>query len=445
MTEKADQTAPVPEKPETGSPQDPVAAQPVPARAPAAKAVPAKPAAARPRPAVPRRPARPAPDDPDLSELVSKLPEVSAAQIRPRHRGLLWAFAGVVVLPLFLATAYLWIFAEDQYASTVGFTVRREEGSSASDLLGGLTRITGGGGSRETDILYEFIRSQEIVASIDERLGLNDLYSANWPGDPAFALWPGASSEQLLRHWGRMVRISYDSSSQLIELRVLAYSPEQAQLIAQEIVAESQRMINNLNRAAREDIMRYAQEDVAKTIARLKEARETLSRFRTRTQIVDPAADIQGRMGVLNNLQQQLAEALIENDIVVGSSQENDPRRAQSARRIQVIRDRIEAERATFAASEGGENYPELLAEFERITVDLQYAEETYRAALAAEDAARDQAVRQTVYLAPYIHPTLPQTAEFPQRGSLIGLLALFLTFAWAIGSLVFYSVRDRR
>lgn len=377
------------------------------------------------------------------------LPPLAApAQVRKRHRGLIWAFVLVVVLPVLASAAYLWGFAKDQYASTVGFTVRREEASSATDILGGLSRITGGGGSMETDILYEFIRSQEIVTAIDERIGLADIYSQNWPADPAFALWPDPTTEDLRDHWERMVRISYDSATQLIELRVLAYSPEQSQQIAQEILAESQKMINNLNRAAREDIMRYANEDVDKTIVRLKEAREALSRFRTRTQIVDPAADIQGRMGVLANLQQQLAEALIENDIVLGTTQESDPRREQADRRIDVIRDRIASERATFATTEGGaagENYPDLLAEFERLTVDLQYAEETYRLALAAQDSAREQAVRQTVYLAPYVRPTLPQTAEYPQRAILTGMIALFLIFIWAIGALIFYSVRDRR
>ena len=76
-----------------------------------------------------------------------------------------------------------------------------------------------------------------------ERIGLADIYSQNWPADPAFALWPNPSTEALRDHWERMVRISYDSATQLIELRVLAYAPDQAQQIAQEILAESQKMI----------------------------------------------------------------------------------------------------------------------------------------------------------------------------------------------------------
>ena len=377
------------------------------------------------------------------------LPPATPARLKPRHRGLLFSFVLLVILPFLAAVAYLFVVAQDQYASTVGFTVRREEGAaSASQVLGGLAQFAGVSGSSEADILYQFIQSQEMVALIDERIGLGNLYSPHWPDDPLLALWPDPTIEELHRYWQRMVRISYDQSTQLLELRVLAFDATDAQRIAQEIVLASQSRINDLNTRARSDLMRYANEDLDTAITRLKAAREALSRFRTRTQIVDPSADIQGRMGVLNNLQQQLAQALIENDLVLGTTQDGDPRRQQAARRIEVIRDRIAAERETFASTTEtnieGENYPALIAEFESLNVDLQFAEETYRVALAGVDVARANASRQSLYLAAYVTPTLPQTSEYPQRFVLSGLALLFLTLIWGIGALIFYSVRDR-
>lgn len=383
------------------------------------------------------------------ARVIELRPPAGAARVRRRHRGVILSFVLVVILPLILAMSYLFLVAQDEYASTVGFTVRREQGSTSStELLGGLAQFAGSSGSSESDILYEYIQSQEIVSVIDERIGLGNLYAVHWPGDPLMSLWPNPTIEDLHWFWKRMVRISYDQSTRLIELRVLAFSAEDAQRIATEIVAASQNRINDLNNQSRSDVMRYATEDLETALARLKAAREALSRFRTRTQIVDPSADIQGRMGVLNNLQQQLAQALIDNDIVLGTTQQNDPRREQAARRIQVIRDRIADERKTFSSDVetniAGENYPALIAEFESLTVDLQFAEETYRASLAAVDVARANASRQTLYLAPYITPTLPQTAEFPQRIMLSGLIGLFLLLAWSIGALIYYSVRDR-
>ncbi len=105
--------------------------------------------------------------------------------------------------------------------------------------------------------------------------------------------------------------------------------------------------------------MRYANADLGEAVTQVKAAREALIKFRTRTRIVDPAADIQARMGVMTNLQQQLAAALIEYDTTSAS----DPRVIKAQRRIDVIRDRIVIERQTFASDNTetgavGEDYP---------------------------------------------------------------------------------------
>ncbi|WP_241482716.1 sugar transporter [Leisingera sp. ANG-M7] len=376
-------------------------------------------------------------------------PVAGPARMQPRHRGLIASFALAVLLPLAAAVIYLFAFAGDQYASTAGFTVRSQENSGAQDLLGGLAAFTGTSNASDSDILYEFIQSQEMVNAVEAQVGLRAHYTRGWPSDWAFALWPEASAEDLAWYWQRVARIAFDSSSGLIEVQVTAYDPETAQAITRTILEESQIRINALNEQARADAMRYAEADLAEAVERLKEAREALTRFRTRTRIVDPEADIQGRMGVMNNLQQQLAEALIEYDLLAGTVAPGDVRLKAAQQKIGVIRDRIDIERQTFASDNTetgavGEDYPTLISEFERLTVDREFAEEVYRAALTALELARDDAARQSLYLAAYIKPTLADESEYPRRFMLSGLAGLFLLLSWSIGALVYYSVRDR-
>jgi capsular polysaccharide transport system permease protein len=234
-----------------------------------------------------------------------------------------------------------------------------------------------------------------------------------------------------------------------MELTVLAFDPQTAQDIANAIVEESQTLINELNEQARADSMRHAEQDLEAAIARLRAAREALTQFRTETQIVDPESDLQGRTGVLNTLQQQLAESLIEFDLLSeNTTNPNDPRLVQAGRRIEVIRDRIRQERQNFATEDvgaDGEDYPTLIAQYEGLVVDREFAEESYRAALAAVDLARTNAARQSRYLAVYIRPNLPQSAEYPRRPTIVGFGFLFLTLGWAIMALIYYSIRDRQ
>ncbi|MEP1994409.1 MAG: sugar transporter [Ascidiaceihabitans sp.] len=382
-------------------------------------------------------------------KVVEIAPMATNAGMRRRHWGLVLSALALIVAPLLVSAWYLWAVSTDQYASTVGFTVRQEGGSSSADLLGnGLGDLFGGSSTSDADILYEFIQSQEMVSRIDDRFDLRGHYAQPWPDDVIFAIWPDATIEELVWYWSRIVRVSYDQGSGLIELRVLAFDAKTAQAIGTGIVEESQNMINALNDQARDDLLRYAQRDLEVSLRRLKDAREALILFRTRTQIVDPATDLQGRLGVVNNLQAQLAQALIDLDVLLDQSSENDPRVKQARRTIEVIKNRIVIERENVASGDitvGGEDYPTLLAEFEGLVVDREFAEEGYRAALTALDVARNNAGRQSRYLEAYVRPTLPQSSEFPRRWVLLGMIGLFVGLIWSILALIYYSIRDSR
>jgi capsular polysaccharide transport system permease protein len=375
-------------------------------------------------------------------------PLASKATRKTRHWGLFYAFIIMVLLPIGATGWYLNVRAADQYASTVAFTVRSEDVSSPSDFLGGLApALTGAGSGSDSDILYEFIRSQALVERIDEQLELRNFYSPPSDQDPVFAFDPDGTIEDLTTYWQRMVRISYDASSGLMELRVLAFNPTNAQTIANSIFDQSTAMINDLSASAREDATRYAREDLDRAVERLKKSRESLTAFRISSEIVDPAADIQGQMGLLNLLQSQQVEALIEFDLLNNSTREGDPRLEQARRRIEVIEARIREERQKFGVGGGDNNtsYAETIAEFERLAVDREFAEQSYAAARVGFDSARTQANRQSLYLAAYITPTLAERSQFPNKPFLVAIVGLFAFLIWAIMALSYYALRDRR
>tara|TARA_R110002074_G_scaffold21869_16_gene67495 strand:+ start:5727 stop:7001 length:1275 start_codon:yes stop_codon:yes gene_type:complete len=369
------------------------------------------------------------------------------ATLKPRHRGVLFSFSALVLLPLALVTFYLYVFSQDQFSSSTGFTVRSEETSSATEIVGGLSAFIGGSNSSNGDVLHAYIQSQQIVERIQEQMDFRAHYAQYWTSDPVFSIWPDAQIEDLVWFWGRIIRVSYDKASGLMDVQVRAFSAEYARALATAIVRESEGMINALNEQARRDTMANAELDLQAALDRLRSAREALSAFRARTQIVDPTADIQGRMGVINNLQQQLAQALVDHDLLLQITADTDPRVRQARRRIEVIQDRIDTERLNFATQDvtaTDTDYPRLIAQFESLVVDQEFAERTYTAALTALDVARSNAERQSLYLATYVRPTLAQRAEYPQRALLTALTAFFLLLVWSVIVLIYYSLRDR-
>lgn len=370
-------------------------------------------------------------------------PVAGEARLRPRHRLVMLSFMLVVVLPLLLSAGYLWAIAKDQYASTVGFSVRREDASAAADILGGLTSLTKSSSS-DTDILYEYLRSQKLVADMDAKVDLRGLWSKPF-GDPVFTFDADGSIEDLVDYWQRMVRTSYDSTTGLIEVRVLAFDPTDATRIAQALLDESARMINDLSAAAREDAVRYSREDLTIAEDRLRTAREAVTAFRVKNQIVDPTTDFQTQAGLVGTLENQLAEAQIEIDLLAGVA-ETDPRLVQAKRRAEVILARIASERAKVGTEGTGmRDLAALAADYERLVVDREFAEKAYVAALSAYDSTKAESQRISRYLASHVLPTTAEVSRYPERLSILGLMALFLGLIWSIGTLIAYSLKDRR
>ncbi|MCX8226015.1 MAG: capsule biosynthesis protein, partial [Sulfitobacter sp.] len=85
------------------------------------------------------------------------------------------------------------------------------------------------------------------------------------------------------------------------------------------------------------------------------------------------------------------------------------------------------------------------VGEFESLSVDRDFAERSYTAALAAYDVAVAESRRQSRYLAAHIKPTLAETSIYPDRLLTLTLIAFFSFLIWAILVMVGYSLRDRR
>lgn len=373
---------------------------------------------------------------------------VAPARPRRRHMFLVVSFALLVLLPALGAAAYLWVRAADQYASRLAFSVRTENQSSAIEILGGITELSGSSSS-DADILFSYLNSQELVSKVQDRVDLELLWSKiTTTQDPVFAYDPSGTIEDLQSHWARKISIVYDSGTGLIDVEARAFDPTDALVIALAILVECTAMINGLSQVAQQDSIRFTQEELDGAVERLKTARRALTQFRNRTQIVDPSIDTQNQMGLLVTLQQQLADALIESDLLADTTRPNDPRVTQAKRRIEVINARIASERRNLGLGKDGESsdaFATLVGEYEGLIVDREFAESAYTATLAAHDAALSEARRQSRYLAAHVKPTLAQRAEYPQRIWMFSLITLFGFFSWAILCLVYYSLRDRR
>ncbi|OLS46548.1 hypothetical protein BV509_02110 [Rhodovulum sulfidophilum] len=351
--------------------------------------------------------------------------------------------AVVVVLPTVVAALYLWLIAADQYHSDSAFSVRSEDYSNPLEALSVFTQVGSSSGS-DSQILYDFIRSQPLMQQVDADLDLRALFGKQ-PSDLVFSLERDASREDMLDYWQRMVKVAVDPLTGVLSLQVRAFAPEDAEAIAQSILAQSGRMVDDLSRIARQDAIRFALEDLEEAEVLLRDVRRKVRVFRLENDIIDPTEAAQSQMGVIAALEGELASALVERETITSFAGEEDQRVKRVDRRIEAVRSQIDQERRRIGRpTSGPSSLVDAIGSYEELLVDLEFAQRAYTAALAASEQARAEARRTNRYLAVHIPPTLAEDSLYPQRGLLILLVLICSLAVYFTGLLIYYNVRDR-
>ncbi len=370
---------------------------------------------------------------------------VSRPKIRRRHKLVIASFLLMFALPFSVTVSYIYGYAADQYHSHTAFSIRSEEFANPLDILGAFTQ-TGSSTTADSEILNGFILSQPMVEAMQADLNLREMFNKN-PDDPVFSLRDAPAIEDMVDYWQRMVSVSVDSSTGVIDLETRAFTAADAHLLAEAIIEKSVTLINDLSRIAHDDATRFARDDLVTAETRLKAIRLKVRNFRNIAQIIDPEADVAAQMGVLSVLENRLADALVEREVLLTYADASDPRVTQLSNRIQAIRSQISIEKGNIGAQNTSNGRPlsDVIGEYEELLVDLEFSQAAYTAALVAEEQARAEARRKSRYLAIHIAPTLSQSPQYPQRFILSLLAAVFLFASWAVVVLIGYNIRDRR
>jgi capsular polysaccharide transport system permease protein len=192
--------------------------------------------------------------------------------------------------------------------------------------------------------------------------------------------------------------------------------------------------------------VQFAKDDVGLAELRLKFARKAIREFRDRQKQIDPTALAASRLSVVASLESQLATEQATRAMVNTFLNNDAPSVRLMENKIDALRSRIVEERkklGTTTNADGAEVMSSVIAEYEELATDREFAETLYKSSLASLEAARMAAERQMRYVASFVEPKQAQDAQYPERYKNILLVLLATTIAWVIGVLIFYGVRD--
>jgi capsular polysaccharide transport system permease protein len=352
---------------------------------------------------------------------------------------------GIIVVPWLVVAIYLFVFTADRYVSESVVVIRQEgAGMSVPGGLNALSAMFGTSAASGNDqyMLQAHILSIDMLRQIDEELNLRQAYSRP-KLDFIFRLDEDATQEEFLDYYRSRVEVQVDTTSGLLTIRTQGFAPEIAQAVNQEVIAISERFINESSHRLAREQMAFAESELGNARAELDEARNRLLAFQEEHGILDPTAQAAANTGLVAEL--QAAQARHEAELKGLLAYLNDEAPQVDALQAQItgIRQQLEAERRRSVTNAEGVSLNVLAGRYQELLAQLEFLSDAYRGALTALETARIESTRKLKSLVLVESPALPESAEYPRRVYWLLALLMGLTLLYGIGRLIVATIED--
>ncbi|MCF8468315.1 MAG: hypothetical protein K9G33_13010 [Sneathiella sp.] len=348
-----------------------------------------------------------------------------------------------VALPIIFGTAYYGFVATDRYVSNAQLTVRSAQGGTAN-ILGGLIGAVGGGyaSASEAYIVQDYIKSRDMVDELQKSLDIRSTYS-NPKADYLSRLSAEATNEELYQYFLDHIAVDYDSGTQIIDVEVQAYSADDAQMIAQMIVLLCDNLVNNIAQKSREDSLKFAKFELERAENRVEAARLKLSDFRRKYGELDPVGSAAAASGIVFSIEAEIARSQTELSTLQSYLRDDSAQVNAAKSRIKALKKQLAIERQRVAGPQDEGTFIPLLAEYEKLKIEDEFAKQAYASTGAALELARAEASRKHIYLVAFVQPSLPDEATEPDRPRMILTIIVCSLLIYGLFSLLSAAIRE--
>lgn len=354
-----------------------------------------------------------------------------------------WLFVAIVAAPTVAAVLYYGLVASGVYVSESRFLVRSPQHQTPSGLVGQLLQSSGISHSQDdTYAVRDYILSRDALKELDDKLNLRKSFSSSdvdildrFPG-----LGWNRSFEKFYLYYGKHVGVDYDPVSSITVLTARAFTADDAHKINDLLLNISERLVNTLNDQSRRDLIGFADNEVKIASDKAKDASLALLSYRSRQEIFEPDKQAAIQLEGVAKIQQELIATEMELAQIKKLSPDN-PQIGALNNRAASLRDAISAEAAKVTSSHG--SFSARAPNFERLALDVQFADKQLGVALAELESARAEALQKQLYLERLVQPSLPDKAMEPKRTRSVLIVFVLSLISWAVVSILIASVRE--
>ena len=342
--------------------------------------------------------------------------------------------AGLFVATVSVAAVYNFLIATPRYASQFSYVVRSS--TSSHDRFSFMNFSASGEGSDNSQAIITYLSSRDLIHQINQDGLVTRIFAA--PQLDMFSAFPspvsGKGEEHLFRHFRHYVDAYYDDKSNISYVEVQAFTPSDAQALAERMRRASEDKINTLNTRARAGMTAAAELEVAAARADLARVLADLTHARNHGGVIDPTL----QSGAAVKVASGIAEDLAQIDVQIAQTRRaapGNPGLAQMESRRAAIQAELARQNAAMAGGQG--SLANRIEGSEELNVAREAAEKRLLGASLALATARTNADRNRLYLEWISAPNRPDEPLYPRRGRNMALVAaLSLALLWIVRSL---------
>jgi capsular polysaccharide transport system permease protein len=364
--------------------------------------------------------------------------------LRPRVIERIFAGALIVVtliffvLPNVVSVFYYGYLASDQFQSETRFVVRSSTPALGKDQLAKVSGIPSAKILQDTQIVTNFINSNEILNSIADKISLTKIFGGN-KIDAWARLDDDSSSEKRLSYWKKMVSTSINAGSGIVTVRVRAFSPADAQNVLQLIVAASEEVVNDINNRIWKDVISSARNNLENATDQLQKARVQLQAGRNQSGILSVTETSAALSDLIGSVQRdQIALKQKYNSQLVSVSADA-PQMKVMQRQIESMDQQIKELSARIAGQDKSvKNLADVSVDMSQWQVEEELAERQFAASVKTLEQVQFVSKQQLIYLDAFLSPTLPDSGEYPRRAFWVSCIFGVTMALWGllVGSL---------
>ncbi|MDB5662576.1 MAG: Capsule polysaccharide export-like protein, partial [Sphingomonas bacterium] len=336
------------------------------------------------------------------------------------------------------------LIASDQYQSEAHFLVRTTDagvtgGIGVSQVLSAATGLSAA--QSEAMSVSDYLTSHDVVATLRKRDQLVERFRRPGVDITSRLSSDNPTPERLLGYYRKQVSVQYNTETGITTLKVRSFTPQDSYHLVRRLLELGESRVNFLNQRGYSDSIATSRRQLADAEQALTAVQLQLKRFRNAQSDIDPKASGQAQIELVTSLNGQLSTARAQLSAMGGLIDRSSPQYRAVAARVAALESQVAAQAGRLTG--GGGAIANDIGGYEDLQLRQAFLSKRYEAAATSLERAREQALRQQLYVVRVVDANLPVKALFPERWRILATVVIALLLIYSIGWLIAAGVRE--